>query len=108
MRRFYVYILKCCDGSYYVGVTVNLERRLKKHLAAGDTYVGKRQPFELVYRKEFDRPRKAIAFEKRLKGWSREKKEALIVGDIEKLKELSQCRNKTHYLVREKDCNSEG
>ena len=59
-----------------------------------------RLPFELVYVKEFDRPRKAIAFEKQLKGWSRRKKEALIAGDISKLKELSMCRNETHYLAR--------
>lgn len=96
-----MYMLKCCDDSYYVGVTANLERRLKQHSHSRNTYVGERQPFELVYQRDFDRPRKAIAFEKQLKGWSRDKKEALIAGNLSKLKQLSQCKNRTHYLWRD-------
>lgn len=45
----------------------------------------------------------AILFEKQIKGWSRKKKEALIDGNFNKLKELSICTNGTHFNNYQKD-----
>lgn len=91
MRIYYVYILKCSDGSYYVGVTNNIDRRLEEH-NSGDLkgYTSTRLPVKLVYFDTFNDINVAIEFEKKFKGWSRAKKEALIDNDIERLKVLSR------------------
>lgn len=89
----YVYILRCSDGSYYTGVTNNIERRLKEHnCGRHNSYVSARLPFELYYYEEFDNPINAIEREKQIKGWSRDKKEALKNRDFDKLKFLSKNR----------------
>lgn len=86
-----VYILKCSDNSYYTGVTSDLEKRIKQHKEGAFLYCYTfvKRPIQLMFYREFDDNMKAIKFEKQVKGWSRAKKEALISGDIEKLKELS-------------------
>ena len=90
-----VYILKCSDNSYYTGVTSDLEKRLKQHEDGffWYCYTFDRRPIQLMFIREFDNNVEAIAFEKRVKGWSRAKKEALINGDIAKLKELSRSKS---------------
>jgi predicted GIY-YIG superfamily endonuclease len=83
----YVYILRCCDGSYYVGQTSNLLERLETHqagLAARFTAV--RRPVEMVYAEEHPTVRSAERRELQLKRWSRAKKEALIAQDLTGLK----------------------
>lgn len=79
----YVYMLRCADGSYYVGSTrKTLDERIGEH--NGGAYRGytfTRRPVELVWSQEFPNAVDAIACERRLKGWSRAKKEALIRGD---------------------------
>ncbi|MFY8185291.1 MAG: GIY-YIG nuclease family protein [Bacteroidia bacterium] len=94
-RHLFVYILKCADDSYYIGVTNNLERRFEEHVTGfiESCYTFSRRPLELVYQNEFQNPNDAIAFEKQIKKCSRAKKEALIAGDIDKLKELSKSKN---------------
>jgi len=83
---FFVYILKCGDGSYYTGYTENLFERLKYHyLAEGCIYTYMRQPVKLVFVKEFSRQYDALSAEKKIKGWSRKKKQALINGEFELL-----------------------
>jgi predicted GIY-YIG superfamily endonuclease len=93
----FVYILRCRDGRYYVGTTrSSLEQRVAEHNAG--TFGGftkSRRPVELVYSESFDRIMDAIASERRLKGWSRAKKEALIAGDYEKLTQLSRSKSKS-------------
>ena len=90
----FVYILRCSDGAYYVGTTrATLERRVNEHNAG--VYGGftkKRRPVELVFHQEFDRITDAIAAERQIKGWRREKKEALIRGDFDALVALSRNR----------------
>ena len=97
MKHYYVYILKCHDDPYYTGVTSNLERRLIEHedKKYPKCYTASRLPVELVFFERFYNPIHAIDFEKQVKGWSRNKKEALINRNWEKLKELSVCKNKT-------------
>ena len=99
MNQYFVYILKCFDDSYYVGVTNQLERRLIEHQEGlnAKCFTFKRRPLELQFKAEFDNVLRAIHFEKQLKGWSRSKKEAMINGDYDLLQILSECRNATHY-----------
>ena len=90
----YVYILRCADGSYYVGCTrTSLEERLAQHNAGSfGGYTARRRPVELVFQQDFDRITDAVAAERQLKGWTRAKKEALIRGDMEALHKLAKGR----------------
>ena len=88
----YVYILRCADASYYVGITRDvLEKRLAKHQSGAFCgYTVHRRPVMLVYHQEFERIEDAVAAERQIKGWRREKKEALIRGDYEALPPLAR------------------
>jgi putative endonuclease len=88
----HLYILRCADGSYYVGTTRDtLEKRLAEHEAgAFDGYTARRRPVMLVFHQYFERIEDAAAAERQVKGWRREKKEALIRGDFAALPALSQ------------------
>jgi putative endonuclease len=84
------YILKCVDGSFYVGSTRDLATRLQQHASGlGSAYTAKRLPVELVWSAEFDRIDDAYVLEKRIQGWSRAKRLALIEGRFEALPDLS-------------------
>lgn len=88
----HVYILECADGSYYVGSAQGgLERRLAEHAAGAHTgWTAWRRPVELVLSQEFETVTDALAAERRLKRWSRAKKQALIRGDYAALPGLSR------------------
>jgi putative endonuclease len=88
----YLYILRCADHSYYVGTTRDeLEKRMAEHQAGHfGGYTAKRRPVELVYHQRFDLVTDAIAAERQVKGWRREKKEALIRGDFDALPALAK------------------
>jgi putative endonuclease len=88
----HLYILRCADGSYYVGATRGaLEARVAEHQAgAFDGYTARRRPVALVFHQEFATIDDAIAAERQVKGWRPEKKEALIRGDFEVLPALSR------------------
>ncbi len=107
MKEYYVYILLCSDGSYYTGVTNDWELRLNQHQEGCDpkAYTHSRRPVKLVYLASFPEIYEAIDWEKRVKRWSRKKKEALIKGEYEKLPELS--RRYTRY-VKNPLCHPEG
>ena|SRR3989304_3341374 len=82
MKYFYGYILKCGDGSFYVGHTDNLERRLTEHKSGQYFgYTSIRLPVEVVLVRSFPTRDEAFTFERGIKNWSRKKKEALIQGD---------------------------
>ncbi|MBX3164646.1 MAG: GIY-YIG nuclease family protein [Bacteroidetes bacterium] len=95
MIEYFVYILRCSDDTYYVGVTNNLQHRLYEHETSlnENSYTSKRLPVILVYQCAFRDIEEAIRFEKRIKKWSRAKKEALINSDFEALPELSKKKN---------------
>ncbi|MBN3580934.1 GIY-YIG nuclease family protein [Algoriphagus aestuarii] len=105
LKSFFVYILKCADSSYYTGVTNNIERRFAEHQDGIDplSYTYYRRPLELVFLQDFQQINEAISFEKQFKKWSRTKKEALIKGNWEQLKDLSKCKNETSHLNFRKD-----
>ena len=88
----YVYMLRCADGSHYVGNTRgSLEDRVGQHNAGSfGGYTSARRPVVLVWQQDFQRLTDAIAAERQIKGWNRAKKEALIRGDFELLHLLSQ------------------
>ncbi len=87
----WMYILQCADGSYYVGSTKNLERRVTEHLSGlGSRYTSGRLPVELIYGEEYDRISDAYAREKQVQNWSRAKREALIKGEYEMLPRLAK------------------
>ena len=90
----FVYMLRCADGSYYVGSYrgADLGWRIGEHNAGKfpTAYTFKRRPVELVWCEIFTNAADAVAFERRLKGWSRAKKEALIRDDEAALKAYSR------------------
>ena len=92
MRTYDVYMLRCFDGTFYVGVTNDVERRLYEHCSGTNeaAYTFTRRPLHLVFASEFTDPIQAIAFEKQLKGWSHRKKRAFAEKDWRSLKKFSR------------------
>jgi putative endonuclease len=88
----YAYMLRCADGSYYVGsARLGLEQRVDEHNAGTyGGYASTRRPVILIWAEHFQLITDAIAAERRIKGWSRAKKEALIRGDYEAIGNLSK------------------
>ena len=95
MKFYHVYILLCNDGSYYTGITNDLDRRLVEHETGLNLscYTYRRRPTKLVFNEMFPDVDQAIAFEKQVKGWRRAKKEAIINGNWHFLPELSKRKN---------------
>lgn len=92
LKNYTVYILKCSDNSYYVGVTNDIERRVFEHNNSENkkSYTYSRRPVKLVFSQHFQYINQAIEFEKQVKGWRRAKKEALINEEWHLLPELSK------------------
>jgi predicted GIY-YIG superfamily endonuclease len=90
--QIYVYMLRCRDGSYYVGLTRSgLDQRIADHRSGRfPGYTHARRPVELVWSADFQFLKDAIACERRIKGWRRARKEALILGDYAVLPELAR------------------
>ena len=87
---FWAYLLRCGDGSYYAGHTDNLEGRVGQHvLGRGCEYTAQRQPVAFAWAQDFASRIEALEAERRIKGWSRAKKEALIAGDWERVSRLA-------------------
>lgn len=99
MHLYYVYMLRCVDGTFYVGVTNDVERRFNEHCFGVDEtcYTYLRRPLRLAHVTEFHWVEEAIAFEKKLKGWSHRKKRSLAEGAWSDLKRLS--RSKTTVVI---------
>ncbi len=85
-------MLRCSDGTYYTGVTSNLEKRIQEHQDGKhqEGYTFFRRPVVLVYCAEFTDISLATKKEKQIKKWSRVKKEALINKTYEALPNLSK------------------
>lgn len=90
MKNYYIYILASKTGTLYIGVTNNLERRIYEHkhkLIPG--FTEKYNINRLMYYQEFDDIEQAIEVEKKIKGWSRQKKIELIKTMNPDIKDLS-------------------
>jgi len=80
-NAWFVYILRCDDGSLYTGITNDLERRLEQHNAGtASRYTRSRLPVELVYQEEQDNRSVATKRELEIKALTRQEKELLIRG----------------------------
>lgn len=92
MKIYFVYILKCSDGTYYTGMTSNLSNRILEHKNGKykKSYTFKRRPVQLVFYSEFEYVYNAIETEKQIKKWSQAKKEALINEESDKLPNLAK------------------
>ncbi len=93
IEKYYVYILKCSDNTLYVGYTQNLKNRLFWHRSGfASQYTSTRLPIKLVFTEKHPNETAALERENQIKRWSGLKKEALISGNHEKLRELSKSR----------------
>lgn len=91
---WHVYILKCGNGSYYVGHTHDLNQRIDRHgKKQGARHTVQNSVVDLLYHEKFSTKADAIRRELQIKRWSRVKKEALIHGDLDKLRRLSKSRD---------------
>lgn len=98
---FWTYMLRCADGSYYVGHTDDLELRLGQHRDGTlGGYTSKRRPVELVWSADFSGRDEALEAERKIKGWSRAKKEALIRGDWSAIERLARRRRSFETKVQ--------
>jgi predicted GIY-YIG superfamily endonuclease len=87
MAKAWVYVLECADGSYYTGHTTDLAKRLAEHRwGEVNGWTRSRLPVELVLQQEMPDKDQAFLAERRIKKWSRAKKEALIAGDWDPLR----------------------
>jgi putative endonuclease len=91
----FLYILRCADGSFYIGVTrTALEIRIAQHNSGVlGGYTATRRPVTIVFSEWFERITDAIENERKLKKWSRAKKEAFIRGDFVALRQLAESRS---------------
>ncbi len=93
-RMWYVYIVECCNGTFYTGITDNIEKRIKKHNSGKGAYYTKvRAPVKLIYQEALTSKSEAFTREQQIKRWSKAKKLALINFDKSKLIELSRSRD---------------
>ena len=92
--EWHTYILRCEDGSFYVGHTCNVEKRFERHKTkAGARFTAAHVPETVEHVETYSSEQEAVHRERQLKKWSRAKKEALIRGSFEELKALSKCRH---------------
>jgi putative endonuclease len=105
----HLYIVRCADGSFYIGTARDgLERRINEHNSGMfQGFTATRRPVMLVYSQWFDRITDTIAAERQVKGWSRAKKEALIQGNFDKLSNLAR-RRRPHPSRRPPAAGSSG
>lgn len=77
---YYLYILKCADETLYIGITTDLDRRVKEHNTSkrGAKYTKARRPVKLVYSKKFRNRSTASKAEAKMKQMTREEKLGLV------------------------------
>ena len=85
---WFVYILRCADNSIYIGETNDLALRVLRHNEGRASSFTVTRPVVLAYSESHPDRAAALTRERQLKRWTRAKKEALIAGDIVRLKQL--------------------
>ena len=81
MPDWYLYVVRCRDGTLYTGISTDVDRRLAEHLSGGDVgskYLKGRAPLTLLFQKRLGSRSLALKVESRIKRLSREKKEQMI------------------------------
>ena len=96
MKSGFVYMLRCFDGAFYVGVTHDADRRFAQHCEGVDPacYTFHRRPLRIAYIGAFPCMLDAITFEKQPKGWSHRKKRAFAEGQWSDLKRYARGPNR--------------
>jgi predicted GIY-YIG superfamily endonuclease len=80
--EFTLYILECSDGTFYISHTDDLNQRLAHHdQGKGCIHTSTRRPLNLIHTEGFETRYEALTMERKLKGWSRAKKQAYMAGD---------------------------
>ena len=102
---YYVYILKCSDGSYYTGSASDLSYRVWEHQEGVEpsSYTFSRRPVELVWSEETATRLEALNHERQIKGWSRAKKDALIRCDFQMIHEIVKEERKRREKSKRKN-----
>ncbi|MBC7828651.1 MAG: GIY-YIG nuclease family protein [Chitinophagaceae bacterium] len=102
-EHYFIYILQCAGGGYYIGLTNDLMKRFAEHEEGKypNCYTFRLRPITLVYFETIPFLKEAIERETHLKKWSRKKKEALIKQDYHKLQLLAQCQNLSHSKYKD-------
>ena len=78
-HKAYMYVVECCDGSYYTGYTTDVKRRVAVHNSGkGAKYTRARLPVKLIYAEGFDSKEEAMSAEARLKRKKRPQKESFL------------------------------
>ena len=91
---WYVYIIKCADSNLYTGVTTDVPRRVKRHNSKkASKYTRVRTPVTLAYSEGCSTKSSALKREAQIKRWSKQKKLALISGDLSLLHNISKSRD---------------
>lgn len=86
---WYLYILRCGDGTLYTGITTDVEKRLEAHRAGkGAKYTRGRQPLELVYREVCGSHSDALKREIQVKKLPRKTKETLLFASEKQTKKM--------------------
>ena len=94
---FHAYMLECADGSFYVGHTDNIDARFSQHAAGeGAAWTKNRLPVKLAWSESFGTRDEAFTAERKVKGWSRAKKKALIEQDWSTVEMLSRRKQNGH------------
>jgi len=76
---YFVYLIECKDGSFYTGITTNVERRFNEHKSGiGGHYTSSKEVVKVVYTEEHSDRSSALKREAQIKGWTRQKKLNLI------------------------------
>ena len=79
---WYVYMLFCDEKTYYVGITTDLNKRIREHKNKESFFTKKFSNLKLVYCERYKNQTEAAQREKQIKGWSRAKKHMLIGGKL--------------------------
>ncbi len=90
---WYMYVVLCCDNSFYCGITTDLKRRLKQHngvISGGAKYTRSRRPCHFVYTKKATDRSVASKLEYKFKKLSRKKKEDLVTENQSQTQEVLQ------------------
>jgi putative endonuclease len=93
-KYLFVYILKCADNTYYTGITNDLKRKIEEHNSGTNrkSYTALRRPVKLIYCERFEDPVLAMAWEKRLRNWSRKQKEKMLEENWDQQRIVAECQ----------------
>jgi len=91
-----VYMLLCADGTYYTGLTRDLDARLREHQEGcyPESYTFKRRPVQLVWSEIVEDYSQAFQWEQQIKKWTHRKKEALVRGGLDAVHEVVKAERK--------------